>query len=71
MGILMMVARIGNFLGPILLAKAMDRFGILPVFFMMSGLLVVAVANVLPIEETGKRKTEREQGLMTAEAMAS
>jgi len=58
-------------LGPILLGKAIDRFGVLPAFFMMSGLLVVAVAILLPIEETGEKKTEREQELMTAEAMAS
>jgi hypothetical protein len=38
---------------------------------MISGLLVVALAIVLPIEETGKKKTEREDGLITAEAMAS
>jgi len=29
------------------------------------------VAILLPIEETGEKKTEREQELMTAEAMAS
>ena len=49
----------------------MDRFGGLPAFFMMSGRLVAAVAIILPIEEAGRKKTEREPELMTAEAMAS
>jgi hypothetical protein len=38
---------------------------------MISGLLVVILAIVLPIEETGKKKTEREDELMTTEAIAS
>lgn len=40
-------------------------------FSMISRLLVVILAIVLPIEETGKKKTEREDELMTTEAMAS